>query len=108
MDKETSQYFKGTCTSLLLSMDYIKEETGLSLLLLPLTEEEEKLRWTVTLPMFNALAIGAITKSTQGKLNPSMYDLNTAMDGKQYIYGVQLGLTYKINDWLSAFIGRAV
>ena len=57
------------------------------------------------LPMFNALAIGAITKSTKGQLNPSMYDLNTAMDGKQYIYGVQLGLTYKINDWLSAFVG---
>ena len=27
------------------------------------------------------------------------------MDGKQYIYGVQLGLSYKINDWLSVFAG---
>ena len=27
------------------------------------------------------------------------------MDGKQYIYSVQLGLTYKITDWLSAFAG---
>lgn len=34
-----------------------------------------------------------------------MYDINSAMDGKQYIYSLQLGLTYKINDWLSAFAG---
>ena len=29
----------------------------------------------------------------------------SSMDGKQYIYGVQLGLSYKINDWLSVFAG---
>ena len=34
-----------------------------------------------------------------------MYDISTAMDGKQYIYALQLGLSYKINDWLSAFAG---
>ena len=27
------------------------------------------------------------------------------MDGKQYIYSLQLGLSYKITDWLSAFAG---
>ena len=27
------------------------------------------------------------------------------MDGKQYIYALQLGLSYKINEWLSAFAG---
>ena len=27
------------------------------------------------------------------------------MDGKQYIYSVQLGLTYKATDWLSVFAG---
>lgn len=55
--------------------------------------------------MFDALAMGMITKQTDGQVTPQMYDINTSMDGKQYIYGVQLGLSYKINDWLSVFAG---
>ena len=57
------------------------------------------------LPMFDALAMGMITKQTDGQVTPQMYDINTSMDGKQYIYGVQLGLSYKINDCLSVFAG---
>lgn len=34
-----------------------------------------------------------------------LYDLNSAMDGSQFIYGVQLGLSYKVNDWLGVFAG---
>ena len=52
------------------------------------------------LPMFDALAMGMITKQTDGQVTP-----HTSMDGKQYIYGVQLGLSYKINDCLSVFAG---
>ena len=55
--------------------------------------------------MFDAMAAGLIAQQSQGLVTPSMYDINTAMDGKQYIYGVQLGLSYKINDWLSVFAG---
>ena len=55
------------------------------------------------LPMFDALAMGMIHQQTGGQVTPQMYDINTSMDGKQYIYGVQLGLSYKINDWLSVF-----
>ena len=67
------------------------------------------------LPMFDAAAMAGIFQgSIPGHLNPgvqsplvtpNMYDINSAMDGKQYIYSLQLGLTYKINDWLSAFAG---
>lgn len=67
------------------------------------------------LPMFESLAMAGLFqasvdkyKETQGKspiLTPNMYDINSAMDGRQYIYSVQLGLTYKINEWLSAFAG---
>lgn len=67
------------------------------------------------LPMFESLAMAGIFqasvekyKESQGQspiLTPEMYDINSAMDGKQYIYSVQLGLTYKITDWLSAFAG---
>lgn len=57
------------------------------------------------LPMFDALAMGMIHQQSNGKLTPQMYDINTSMDGKQYIYGVQLGFSYKINEWLSIFAG---
>ena len=57
------------------------------------------------LPMFDALATGLIASASQGRLAPDMYNINTAMDGKQYIYGVQLGLSYKIADWVSVFLG---
>jgi len=67
--------------------------------------------------MFDAAAMAGIFQgSIPGYLNSdpekhrplvtsNMYDINSAMDGKQYIYSLQLGLTYKINDWLSAFAG---
>ena len=67
------------------------------------------------LPMFESLAMAGIFQEsvmkhaqTGGKspiLTPDMYTVNSAMEGKQYIYSVQLGLTYKITEWLSAFAG---
>lgn len=54
------------------------------------------------LSMFDAMVIGGLA----GKGIPAnAYSLKSYMDGKQYIYSVQLGLTYKITDWLSAFVG---
>lgn len=59
--------------------------------------------------MFEALAMAGIFQQVlkdKGQImTPDMYDINSAMDGRQYIYSVQLGLTYKINEWLSAFAG---
>ena len=52
--------------------------------------------------MFDAMVIGGLLQ--QG-IPGKAYTLNSYMDGKQYIYSVQLGLTYKITDWLSAFAG---
>lgn len=61
------------------------------------------------LPMFESMAMAGIFQQVlkdKGQImTPDMYDINSAMDGKQYIYSVQLGLTYKINEWLSAFAG---
>ncbi|SHF91312.1 long-chain fatty acid transport protein [Bacteroides faecichinchillae] len=61
------------------------------------------------LPMFESLAMAGIFQTAlkkEGKIvTPDMYNINSAMDGKQYIYSVQLGLTYRINEWLSAFGG---
>lgn len=33
------------------------------------------------------------------------YDVDSYMEGRQYIFGLQLGATYKITDYLSAFVG---
>ncbi|WP_303071028.1 OmpP1/FadL family transporter [Bacteroides nordii] len=61
------------------------------------------------LPMFESLAMAGIFQESAAKggsiVTPDMYNINSAMDGKQYIYSVQLGLTYKITEWLSAFAG---
>lgn len=57
------------------------------------------------LPMFNAMAMGLMSQMSSGQLAPAMYDINTAMSGKQYIYGLQLGLSYKIADWVSVYAG---
>ncbi|NDV66167.1 OmpP1/FadL family transporter [Bacteroides sp. 224] len=54
------------------------------------------------LPMFDSKIMGLLA---QGGLNSSMYTINSAMDGKQYIYGLQLGATYRVNDYLSVFAG---
>lgn len=57
------------------------------------------------LGMFDAMIMSKIYGATQGKINPGMYSINSAMDGSQFIYGVQLGLSYKVTDWLSVFAG---
>ena len=54
------------------------------------------------LPMFDAMVIGGL--GAKG-IPSNAYSLNSYMDGKQYIYSVQLGLTYKATEWLSAFVG---
>lgn len=54
------------------------------------------------LPMFDAMVIGGLGAQ---KIPSNAYSLKSYMDGKQYIYSVQLGLTYKVTDWLSAFAG---
>ena len=65
--------------------------------------------------MFESAAMAGIFKESVAKyiktggqspiVTPDMYTINSAMDGKQYIYSLQLGLSYKITDWLSAFAG---
>ena len=59
------------------------------------------------LPLFNSMITGMVAALPiyKGKVNPNMYDINTAMDGKQYIFGLQLGLSYKIADWVSVYAG---
>lgn len=57
------------------------------------------------LGMFDSMVMSSIYSATGGQVTPGMYDINSYMDGSQIIYGVQLGLSYKVNDWLSVFAG---
>ena len=66
------------------------------------------------LGMFDSMIMGGLAASDKLKglqqlvgagAVSDLYTLNSAMDGSQFIYGVQLGLSYKINDWLAVFAG---
>ncbi len=57
------------------------------------------------LPMFYALTMAGIYSQSKGLIKPGMYDVKSAMDGTQYIFGLQLGATYRVLDWLSVFAG---
>ena len=65
------------------------------------------------LPLFESSAMagifqGSLEKYKKGEgpiVTPDMYDITSAMDGKQYIYSLQLGLSYKATEWLSVFGG---
>lgn len=67
------------------------------------------------LPLFESAAMAAIFQDTMKDYiqsngqktiaTPDMYNITSAMDGKQYIYSLQLGLSYKATDWLSVFGG---
>lgn len=56
------------------------------------------------LPLFDAAAI-SLVNATSSMLKPNMYNINSAMEGRQYIYGLQLGASYKINEHFSVFAG---
>ena len=66
------------------------------------------------IPMFNAMAMGKIFESSvkahvanpqSPVLTPEMYDINSEVKGKQYIYGGQVNVAYKLTDFLAAAVG---
>lgn len=63
-----------------------------------------KASFNTGLPMFDAAAI-SLVNATSDMLKPNMYNINSAMEGRQYIYGFQLGASYKINEHFSVFAG---
>lgn len=108
---ETTKHFKGTASAPIIPsfQGVYKRDRWTISTSFAITGGGGKASFDNGLPMFNALAMGGIYSATSaikpGLIKPDMYDLNTAMDGKQYIYGVQLGIGYRINDWLSVFAG---
>ncbi len=75
------------------------------------------------LPMFDAAVMSGIYSKTgtllasqpllkalvgADAITPDMYTINTAMKGHQYVFSGQLGGTYRIADFLSAYAGLRV
>ena len=111
--KTTKRYYKGTASAPIIPSFHgaYKKDRWVISASFAITGGGGKASFDNGLPMFDALAIGGIYTNAQltgllGKpVTPDMYEINSAMDGKQYIYGVQLGASYRINDWLGAFVG---
>lgn len=109
----TERYYKGTASAPIITSFHgaYKKDKWVISASFAITGGGGKASFDNGLPMFDALAIGGIYTNAQltglvGKpVTPDMYEINSAMDGKQYIYGVQLGVSYRFNNWLSAFIG---
>ena len=63
-------------------------------------------------PMFNTLVMAKLLDATKalpaalgGPLTPDKYVIDSRMEGKQYIYGFQGNVSYRITDWLAAAVG---
>ena len=63
------------------------------------------------LPMFDAGAIDQVVQTSKVlskgafTITPDMYEINSAMEGRQYIFGAQLGLSRQITDNIAVYLG---
>ncbi|MCI1648828.1 MAG: hypothetical protein LKI39_03180 [Bacteroides sp.] len=66
------------------------------------------------LPMFDSKVMAGLAgnsklqqlaQMTNAGVVSDLYSISSAMEGRQFIYGAQLGFSYKVNDWLSVFAG---
>lgn len=57
------------------------------------------------LPMFDSRIMAGIYAASQKTITPDMYTINSSVSGRQFIYGAQLGLSYRFNKYLSVFGG---
>ena len=60
------------------------------------------------LPMLNAGVITTLKYPSTANIpsiSPEMYDINSSVDGTQIIMGTQVGISYRIKDWLSVYGG---
>jgi len=63
------------------------------------------------LPSFEsqvAYPVGIYNFDSQNPFPSTTYSLDSRLEGSSIVYGLQLGATYKINDYLSAFVGGRV
>ena len=111
-DKPFEKYYEGTAAAPVipsLFAAYKKGEWTISGFF-AITAGGGKASFDDGLPMFDASAMAGIFQEGLKAekptiITPDVYDITSAMDGKQYIYSLQLGLSYKATEWLSVFGG---
>ena len=64
-----------------------------------------KCKFDSGLPSFSMAAIALMSQKSQGILTPLDYTITTAMEGRQYIYGLTAGASYKFHKNFSAYVG---
>ena len=57
------------------------------------------------LPAFDSKVMAGILAQSGGALTPDKYTINSAIKGRQYIFGGQLGFSYRFNDHFSGHAG---
>ena len=57
------------------------------------------------IPLFASSIMAGLYAKTHGQLTPAMYDIESSVFGRQYIFGGQLGAAYKFNNHISAYAG---
>lgn len=60
------------------------------------------------LPMFDSQVMAGILSQTGGTVTPDMYDINSAVKGRQYIWCGQLGATYRFDHGFAGYLGLRV
>lgn len=63
------------------------------------------------LPQFDSQVMAglmALPAEKGGPITPDKYYINSAMNGSQFVYGLQLGFSYKFNNHWSAYAGGRV
>lgn len=116
LDKPYQKYYEGTAAAPVIPSvfgAYKKGDWTISGFF-AITAGGGKASFDDGLPLFESAAMASIfqtsVKAHQENpqspiMTPGMYNITSAMDGKQYIYSLQLGLSYKATDWLSVFGG---
>ncbi|MDO4186488.1 MAG: hypothetical protein Q4D30_08410 [Bacteroidales bacterium] len=73
-----------------------------------------KASFDIGLPMFDTAVMGGIASNPliQGiqqlagiQRATDLYNMSSAMDGRQYIFGLQVGASYQFADWFSGYVG---
>ena len=116
-DKPFQKYYEGTAAAPIVPSLFAAYKQGDWTIsgFFAITAGGGKASFDDGLPLFDSSAMAGIFQTsvddyqrTQGQspiVTPDMYDIVSGMDGKQYIYSLQLGLSYKATDWLSVFAG---
>lgn len=115
-DKPFEKYYEGTAAAPVIPSLFAAYKKGDWTIsgFFAITAGGGKASFDDGLPMFDASAMAGIFQTTKKQhevdpqnpiVTPNMYNITSAMDGKQYIYSLQLGLSYKATEWLSVFGG---